>query len=408
MAKGGGASASGLFRHMGPAWIVSAVACGPATLASVSLAGSTYGYRLLWVVVLSAGLAFVAQSMAARLGVLTGRGVVSVVDERLGRVWGWVLMIDALACTWLASTVLMKALVETSSLITGLKTPLWSPLWAGLIFALVGLGGYRVLERVCKLLVAGVVVCFMIALVIVRPEWGQVFSGLIPSLPGGMNSALLMAGIMGGAVHVTIIAMHTYNVGARGWGRPQLGLALNDTFWSMFVAFGLYSAAIFITTAAVLHPAGIKATSALGLAAALEPFLGPYASAVLLAGILGAVVSTISPTFLAAGYFVADKMGWPLSVKDRRFLLVVGIGCLISLLAPLLPGSFLLLLVIMLALGLCGTPLILVLLLLLLNRADVVGQDRNSWLLNLMGVLTLAVTTFLALRFILARLGLWG
>ncbi|MBU0768117.1 MAG: divalent metal cation transporter, partial [Proteobacteria bacterium] len=57
------------FHKMGPAWIVSAVACGPATMASVSIAGAHYGYQLLWVVVLSALLAFVVQFMAAKVGI---------------------------------------------------------------------------------------------------------------------------------------------------------------------------------------------------------------------------------------------------------------------------------------------------------------------------------------------------
>ena len=122
----------GLIRQMGPAWIVSAVACGPATMASVSLAGALFGYRFLWIVILSALFAFVGQYMAARLGLLTGRGIIAVVDQNLGSAWGWVLMIDALAATWLASTVLMKALVDVTGVITGLATPWWSLPYAAL------------------------------------------------------------------------------------------------------------------------------------------------------------------------------------------------------------------------------------------------------------------------------------
>ncbi len=399
---------SGFFKRMGPAWIISAVACGPATLASVSVAGAAFGYKLLWVIVLSALFAFVAQYLAAKLGIVVGKGVVSVVDDKLGKVWGWILMIDALAATWLASTVLMKALTDTTGLITGIKTPWWSVAWAAALFVLVGLGGYRTLERVCKVLVGLVVLSFVITVAIVPPQIGPMLKGLIPTIPGGVSSALMMAGIMGGAVHITIIAMHTYNVNSRGWGRSELGLARADTFYSMFVAFGVYSVAIFLAAAAVLNPHGIKVKHALDVAQALTPFLGPYAGAVLLAGIWGAVISTISPTFLAAGYFLADKMGWGLTVKDNRFRLAVLAGCLLSLLAPLLKGSFMIALVTMLALGLCGTPLILVILLILLNRKDVAGADTNSVLLNIMGGLATLVTAFLAARFIVTKLGLLG
>lgn len=397
-----------LFGRMGPAWIISAVACGPATLASVSVAGASFGYQLLWVVVLSAVLAFVAQYLAAKLGLLTGRGVISAVDDQLGRAWGWILMIDALLATWLASTVLMKALVDTSAMITGLSGGWWALFWAVALFLLVGVGGYKLLEWVCKVMVGLVVVCFVITVFIVRPELGSVLTGLWPTVPGGVDSALMMAGIMGGAVHVTIIAMHSYNVNSRGWGRGELKLARQDTLVSMLIAFGMYSVAIYLAAAATLHPNGIKVRGALDVAQALQPFLGPYAGAVLLAGLWGAVISTISPTFLAAGYFLSDKMGWGLSVKDNRFRMAVAAGCLLSLIAPLLKGSFIYLLVTMLALGLAGTPLVLVMLLILLNRRSVAGDKVNRWPLNLMGGLAALVTAVLAVRFIAVKLGLWG
>ena len=80
-----------------------------------------------------------------------------------------------------------------------------------------------------------------------------VVGGLVPTLPGGMDAALMMAAIMGGAVHITIIGMHTYNTNARGWKSEQMGLARFDTISSMGFAFGFYSVAIFLVAAAVSY-----------------------------------------------------------------------------------------------------------------------------------------------------------
>jgi len=395
------------FRQMGPAWIVSAVACGPATLASVSIAGSLYGYQMLWVVVLSALLAFVVQFMAATVGLIGGKGIISIVEENWGNVWAWILMIDALLATWLAAAVLMKALVATTGLVTGVSTLWWCLVYVILIFLLVGMGGYRWVEGVCKVLVAVVVGCFIVTAVLIKPDLTGMAKGLIPTLPGGSQGALMMAGIMGGAVHITIIAMHTYNVNARNWGSDDTGLAWTDTFLSMFVAFGIYSVAIFLAAAAVLHPQGIEVKTAFDLARPLKPVLGVYAHGIFLGGLWAAVFSTITPTYLAAGYFIADKMKWEVSVRDPRFKAVVLLGCLISLIGPLVKGSFLILLVVMLALGLCGTPLIVFILLFLLNKKSWTKGHHNGWLLNLMGGAALLITTFLAVRFILAKTGLW-
>ncbi len=395
------------FRQMGPAWIVSAVACGPATMASVSIAGAHYGYQLLWVVVLSALLAFVVQFMAAKVGIIGGKGIIALVEESWGNVWAWILMIDALLATWLAAAVLMKALVGTTGLVTGVSTPWWSLAYAVLIFLLVGVGGYRWVERVCKALVAIVVCCFIVTVMMIKPDLSGMANGLIPTFIGGSGGALMMAGIMGGAVHITIIAMHTYNVNARNWGTDDMGLAWTDTFLSMFIAFGIYSVTIFIAAAAVLHPQAIEVRTAFDLARPLKPVLGAYAHGVFLGGFWAAVFSTIMPTYLAAGYFIADKMKWEISVRDTRFKVVVFLGCLISLVGPLVKGSFLILLVVMLALGLCGTPPVVFILLFFLNQKSWAKEHRNGWLLNLLGCSALLITTFLAVRFILTKTGIW-
>jgi manganese transport protein len=395
------------FRKMGPAWVVSAVACGPATLASVSIAGSTFGYSLLWVVILSAILATVSQYLAAKTGILGQGGVIHLVDVHLGTFWGWVLTVDALLATWLAAVVLMKALAGTTSLVTGLSTPFWGIPYAFFFFFLLIVGGYKRFELFCKLLVGVVVLCFVITLAIVKPDIGPILEGLVPTIPPGIDSAVMMAGIMGGAVHITIIAMHTYTVNARKWTIAEMGLARFDTIFSMFFAFGLYSVSIFLAAAAVLHPKGIQVKSALDVAMSLAPLVGKHGQVIFLIGLLAAVVSTIAPTYLAGGYFLSDKLHWAPDVKDTRFRLLIALGCGLSVLGPFLKGSFIFLLVLMLALGLCGTPLVLVLIMVLLNRRSFSGERKNPMLLNILGGAAVAVTTFLAARFILMKLGVW-
>jgi manganese transport protein len=393
-------------RRMGPAWIISAVACGPATLASVSLAGATYGYRLVWVVILSAVFGATAQYLAARIGVIEGRGIIASTEARLGRGWAWVLTIDAVIATYLAAMVLMNALVGVTSLVTGLQTPWWGVVYALLIGLGLSRGGYRWLETACKLFVGLVVVCFVITAMQADISWDGVIEGIVPGLPPDMGAALMMAAIMGGAVHITIIGMHTYNTNARGWTRDDLGLARFDTVLSMGVAFGIYSLAIFLVAAAVLHPNQVAVKSATDAALSLGPLLGKAAMAVFLAGLWAATFSTILPTFLAGIYFISDLMHWPAERSQTSFKVLAFIGVGLSALGPFIKGSFFLLLPVMLAVGLCGTPLIIAIILYLLNKKSVAGEHRNSLALNIMGGLGLVITTFAAARFVLAKAGL--
>ncbi len=393
---------------MGPAWVVSAVACGPATLASVSIAGSAFGYALLWVVVLSAILATVSQYLAAKTGIIGQRGIIELVENHLSVFWGWVLTIDALLATWLASVILMKALAGTTALITGISTPIWGIPYAIFFFFLLTFGGYSRFETFCKSLVGVVVLCFLLTLVIVRPDIGSILKGFVPTIPAGIDSAVMMAGIMGGAVHITIIAMHTYTVNARKWTSAEMGLARFDTIFSMFFAFGLYSVSIFLAAAAVLHLKGIQVKSALDVAMSLAPLVGSYGNGIFLVGLWAAVVSTVSPTYLAAAYFLSDKFHWHSDAKDARFRVAIALGCGLSILGPFLKGSFIYLLMLMLALGLCGTPFVLILIMVLLNKRSFSRQWKNPWLLNLLGGAAIVITTFLAARFILLKLGVWG
>jgi manganese transport protein len=312
-------------------------------------------------------------------------------------------MVDALLATWLAAAALMKALVAVSGLITGFSSPLWAVFWAGLLYVLLSRGGYRLLERVSKTLVFLIVTCFVITAIKIKPDLGQMVGGLVPTIRGNAKEALTMAAIMGGAVHITIIAMHSYTVNERGWTTRHMPLAALDTFLSMFVACGLYSVAIFLTGAAWLHPQHIQIKNAIDLARTLTPVLGPYAGAIFLAGLWAAVLSTITPTFLAGGYFLADTFGWKKDISDPRFKKAVLAGCLVSLAGPLLPGGWLIMLMVMLAMGLCGTPLIIAMNLLLLNGKSWAGEHANGAILNTFGVGSLVLTTFLAARWLLLQ-----
>jgi manganese transport protein len=355
------------FHDLGPAWVISAVACGPATLASVSLSGGSFGYSFLWVVILSAVFGSTAQYLAAKTGVIFEKGIISLVTERFGKAMGTLLTLDALAATWLAAVVLMKALTSVTSYLTTITTPWWGVVYAVIFSLLLIRGGYTIFETLCKLLVIGVVICFGITLFVVPIHWAGAIGGLVPSLTGGSNGAIMMAGVMGGAVHITIIAMHSYTVQERRWKISNLSTVRFDVISSMLVAFGIYSIVIFLVSAAVLHTHGIQAKGALGVAKSLKPILGPYASVAFFAGLWGATISTIMPTFQAGAYFIGDFFGFPLKPSDNRFKAAILIGILLSLIGPFLKGAFFPLLIIMLALGLCGTPLILILLLILLN-----------------------------------------
>jgi manganese transport protein len=379
--------------EMGPSWIAGAIAAGPATMASLITAGALFGYTLLWVVILSAVAGTLAQYLAMRLGLLTEQGIVSVVQEFLGEWWAWILVFDVVIAAGVAQLVIMNTVASVSATITGLDARIWGVIWAVVLALGLAGRGYRFLEIAAKALVTAVVLTFVASLFVVSVDAGNAVSGLALSLPTG--SALVAAGILGGAVHITLITMHSYTMRARGWTEREYGLATFDIGASMFVAFGIYSVAIFLVAASVLSDPNLTTVAA---AQALGPLVGESAKWLFLLGLGGAAVSTLGGNTIVPPYLVADKLGWDTTVDDTRYRGLLTAVALLSALGAFIGGEVIGQLVLVLALGTVGTPFAIAVVLYLLNSEAV--PESNSTLANVGGLALLVVSGALAANFV--------
>lgn len=388
-------------RRVGPTWLAGAIAAGPATMASLITGGASFGYALLWIALLSALLGALSQYLAMRLGLLTEAGIVSVVEEHLGNRWAWLLVVDAVLAAGLAQLTIMKTVASVSATITGLDATVWAIVW-GLVLA-IGLagGGYRLAEFGAKILVSLVVLAFLTSLVIVPIDISAAAEGLIPRIPAGVNGALVAAGILGGAVHITLVTMQSYTMNARNWTRENYGLARFDVGVSMIGAFGIYSLAIFLVTASVLYRPGISAEelTATAAAQALGPLVGSSAGWLFLLGLWGAAVSTLGANTVVPPYLLADKLNWKSDVSDWRYRVAIVTIALAGIAGVFIGGDVFPLLVLTLAFGLVGTPFALALVLYLLNNREVV-PTTNSLATNIGGIILIAITTVTAGSFL--------
>ncbi|MFB6184330.1 MAG: divalent metal cation transporter [Haloarculaceae archaeon] len=389
----GGGTVREYFREMGPSWVAGAIAAGPATMASLITAGARFDYALLWVVVLSAVAGTLAQYLAMRLGLLTERGIVAVVEDHLGEWWAWLLVADVVLAAGVAQLVIMKTVATVSAAMTGVDARVWGVVWAAVLVAGLAGRGYGVLELAAKVLVTGVVLAFVASLFVVPIDVGAAAGGLLPALPAG--GALVAAGILGGAVHITLITMHSYTMRARGWTGREYGLATVDVLASMLVAFGVYSVAIFLVAASVLTEPDL---TTVGAAAALGPLVGPAAKWLFLLGLGGAAVSTLGGNTIVPPFVVADKLGWGTTVADSRYRWLLAAAAVLSAPGAFIGGAVIGQLVLVLALGTVGTPFALAIVLYLLNSDAV--PEANSTLANLGGLALLVVSGALAANFV--------
>lgn len=389
----GGGTIREYLREMGPSWVAGAIAAGPASMASLISAGAGFDYTLLWVVILSAVAGALAQYLAMRLGLLTERGIVGVVETHLGEWWAWILVADVVIAAGVAQLVIMNTVASVSETITGIDARIWGVVWAFVLAIGLAVRGYRFLEIVVKVLVIAIVVAFVASLFVVPIDPGRAAQGLVPAIPPG--SAVLAAAILGGAVHITLITMHSYTMQARDWTTREYGLATFDIGASMLVAFGIYSVAIFLVSASVLSDPDL---TTVGAAEALGPLVGPTAQWLFLLGLGGAAVSTLGANTIVPPFLVADKLGWGTTVEDSRYRALLTGVALISGVGAFIGGEILGQLVLVLALGTVGTPFAIAVVLYLLNAASV--PTSNSTLANIGGVGLLLVSGTLAGNFV--------
>ena len=389
--------------ELGPTWLAGAIAAGPASMASLLSGGASFGYTLLWVVIISAIFGALAQYLATKLALATEEGLVETVERRLGKKWAWLLVADVVLVAGFAQLIIMKTVASVSGLLTPVGAQVWGVAWA--IFLAVGLagGGYRIAELGAKVVVTAVVLAFVASLFVIPIDTGAAAGGLLPTIPSG--GAIAAAGILGGAVHITIITMQTYNVKARGWTRGDADLARFDISVSMLAAFGIFSIATFLVAAGTLF-GNVEGQGLTAIAAAqsLEGLAGPFAQRLFLLGLLGAAVSTLGGNTLVPPYVVADKLGWATDVSDTRYRALLAGTALVSGIGAFIPGAFLGQLVLVLAVGTVGTPFALALVLVLLNDPETAGEAPNV-ALNLGGIVVFGVASVLAGNFVAGQLG---
>jgi manganese transport protein len=211
-------------------------------------AGSRFGYRLLWVLVMSNVMAILLQTLTARLGVVTGRDLAQACRENYPRWTGfvlWVLCEIAIAACDLAEVI---GTVIALKLLFGLPY-LWGLLIAaGDTFFLLALQrrGVRLLEAVTLCLIAIIAGSFVYEIALARPAWGQVARGLLPGLdPNATAQSLYVAiGMLGATVMPHNLYLHSALVQTRSFSQTPAGkraackynlldslLALNGAFF---------------------------------------------------------------------------------------------------------------------------------------------------------------------------------
>jgi len=305
---------------LGPGIIVSMVDNDAGGIATYSVAGAKYGYSILWILIPTGVLLYLVQEMNARMGIVTGKGLASLIREEFSFRLTAIIMVAMLVANF-ANTVSEFAGIAASSQIFGVSKYIAVPIAAVAIWWLVLKGSYKVVEKVF-MLVSLVYIAYIISAILAKPQWNEVAHGLlVPS--GQLNGPFV---VMAVTIIGTTIApwMQFYQQSAivdKGLSVDQLVYERLDTaIGTVFLTIAALAIMI-CCAAAFFNKPGIGATtitSAEQAAKGLAPVAGQYATYLFAFGLLFASIFAGCILPLTTAYTVCEAFGWEYGV-DRKF-----------------------------------------------------------------------------------------
>lgn len=386
-------SNSGLLKILGPGLITACVVIGPGSILTSSKVGATYGYQLVWVLLIAVILMMIYMTLGARLGVIAKATPADLLTERVGR---WLPACIGVAVFCIASSYQFGNNLGAASAfdvfidfenkraragsLIGI-TLLLNLAAIGFLFAFKDL--YRWLEMMMATFVGLMLLAFIVNLGFAGFQFGEFFTGFIPSLPTsetGERDWVTVIGWVGTTFIPAIAYYQAYLVRHKGWGREELQTGKRDARVGAII-LAMITLMIMSTAASVLR--GEELSSVGDVAQQLRPLFKGWGQTIFCIGLFAAAYSSFLINSMAGGFLLADglKLGsTPQSRWPRIFtasILVIGwVVASISVWFELKPVAAI---VFAQAITVLAAPLIGGVLWWLTSRRDIMGDDANRW-----------------------------
>ncbi|CAD6006836.1 Nramp family divalent metal transporter [Agreia sp. COWG] len=387
---------------LGPALVAGVAYLDPGNVASNMTAGATFGFLLVWVVVLGNTMAWLIQYLSAKLGIVTGKSLPELLGEHIRAAWArrlfWLQAELVAMATDLAEiiggAIALNLLFDLPLLLGGFVTGSVSML----VLLLQGSGRQKSFERVIISMLVIISLGFAAGVVIDPPSAASVAGGLVPRFEGP-SSVLLAASILGATIMPHAIYAHSaltrdrFSVRSEGQTSRRL---LWATRWDVTIALaiaGTVNLAILLLAATSLQ--GVAGTDTLeGAHAAIGQALGGVVATLFAIGLLASGLASTSVGAYAGAEIMHGLLRMRVPLVWRRIVTLV--PALIILGVGVDPTWALIMSQVVLSFGI---PFALVPLVWFSSRTTLLGEFRNRWYTTVAGVIAsvLLVTLNVAL-----------
>ena len=405
----------GYFNRLGPGLVTGAADDDPSGIGTYSQIGAAFGYSLLWSTILVAPMAAAVQETAARLGLVTGKGLASLIRDRFPRP----ILYLALGLTVTANTFNIgadvAAMASASRLVVDLPAALLAVVVTAVMLTLEITIPYHRYARVLRWLALSLL-AYVLVLALIDVDWQAVGSSLLsPSLDLDRPEIAALIAVFGTTVSPYLFfwqaseeieERHEHATGAGPLRSEHVTAMRVDVIGGMVSAVAI-AFVIMVVAASTLHTSGITTVATADQAArALEPLAGDLAGLVFAIGIVGLGLLAVPVLAGSTAYALSEAFAWHEGLSgrlrdERGFYAVLSAsmlgGVIIGFVVDPIRGLYFAAILN----GIAAPPLI-VLMLLLSRRSDVCGEQRSGRLSIAVLVVTIIISVTLPLVYLVA------
>jgi NRAMP (natural resistance-associated macrophage protein)-like metal ion transporter len=413
-----------LMSVIGPGVITGVTDDDATGITGYALAGSQFGYDLLWVLVVTSICLWPIMEMVARMGVITGKGLSDLIRERFGvtpTLWAMGLLFVANAATTVAEFTGIAAAAQLLFPYAGDTARYVAvPIAAFVVWFLVLRGSFRIVERVLLVLTLAYI-SYFISAVLAHPPWAQVIrQTFVPTLRPSSAFILIFISVVGTTITPWMSFFQQSNVADKGLNASDLNDERADTAFGIFMT-QIIAFFIIVACGATVYahhiPIDPSDPSAFNkIALSLKPLAGQYATILFAVGLMNASLMAASVLPLTTTYAITEAFGFERGIdKSFReapaFLTIYTTLIVLGAAVAMFPGAPLALITNLpnIVNGLL-LPLLLPLLLVLANDRRIMGRHVNGRLTNVLSgavflFLTAVTIAFLASIFVPSLFG---
>ena len=397
-----------IFAVIGPGLITSSVDNDAGGIATYSVAGAHFGYSMLWSLIPITIVLVIVQEMAARMGVVTGKGLSDLIRENFGIKLTLFIMIGLVIANF-ATTISEFAGIAAAGEIFGVSKYILVPLIAVIVWFLILKSNYKILEKFFLVLIL-FYITYVIAGVMAKPDWGVVAKEtVLPTITFSSAYLVVLIAVIGTTITPWMQFYLQSSIVEKGVKVKNYKYSRIEVILGC-ISTDVISFFIIVACATTLFPLGIKIASAGDAALALKPLAGHLASGIFATGLFGAALFGAFILPLATSFFICEAFGWESGVNKtfkqaKQFYVIIASMIILSALIILIP-KIPLVWVMISSQVVNGVilPFTLIAMLFLINNEKLMGKYVNSKFYNIMVWATVVIVVILTILMIITTL----